>query len=85
MYESNLIHFADGKLKFRNRTKTQVIVTSAHVDPDELTKNFHQLSNRAIEANKPDRVVVFENRFMRKDSIKVIGMRTNRMNPSQVI
>ena len=85
MYESNLIHFADGELKFRNRTKTQVIVTSAHVDPGELTKNYHQLSTRAIETNKPDRVVVFENRFMRKDSIRVIGMQTQRMNPSQVI
>ena len=85
MYESNLIHFADGELKFRNRTNTQVIVTSAHIDPCELTKNYRQLLNRATETNKPDRVALFENRFMRKDSIRVIGMQTQRMNPSQVI
>ena len=84
LYDCNLMHFNDGQLQFRNKTKTQVILTSAHIEPDDLRDSFNKIAIKKITANKPDRVTIFANRFMRQHNIQVIGMQTMRMHPQVV-
>ena len=74
------MHFKEGQLEFRNKTTTQVILTSAHIEPDDLRDSFNKIAVKKITANKPDRVSVFANRFMREHNVQVIGMQTMRMH-----